>query len=310
MDPSPTATPRDATAPDLSVIVLNWNAREDLRRCLASVEAHPPAHDVRIVVADNDSHDGSAEMVAAEFPQHVLVRHPRNAGFGAGNNRALPLATGRYVMFLNPDTVVWERAFDALIDYGDAHPDVGILGAKLLNPDGSLQYSCRRFPNLGTGFYRNTPLGRMLPGNRWTSDYLMRDFDHASPLDVDWVSGAALVIRREALQELKGFDEDFYMYCEDVDLCMRAHRAGWRVVYIPDAVITHVIGRSSDLVPARMTYEFHRSMYTFYRKHYAASTPLFVRPLILPGIVARAVGQIARYRWRRWKKLWSARRAK
>lgn len=294
--------------PDLSVIVLNWNARDDLRRCLASIDAHPPARDVRVVVADNDSHDGSAEMVAADFPHHLLVRHPRNAGFGAGNNRALPMASGRYVLFLNPDTIVANGAFDALIAFADTQPDAGVFGAKLLNPDGSLQYSCRRFPNLGTGFYRNTPLGRLLPGNRWTSDYLMRDFDHETPRDVDWVSGAALMVRREALQRLKGFDEDFYMYCEDVDLCMRAHRAGWRVVYVPQSVITHVIGRSSDLAPARMTYHFHRSMYTFYRKHYAAGTPLVVRPFILPGIVARAVGQIARYRWRYWKKRLAARR--
>ena len=198
------------------------------------------------------------------------------------------------------------------------NPDIGILGPKLLNADGTLQYSCRRYPNLATGFFRNTPLGRLFPKNRFTADYLMQDWDHATPRDVDWVSGAALMIRRSLLDQIGGFDEDYYMYCEDVDLCWRANHAPcsistydksdlqiarirsassntapiepltWRVTYLPDAVIYHYIGKSSDMVPTRMTYEFHRSQYLFYKKHYVTHTPLLLRPIILPGIVLRA----------------------
>jgi hypothetical protein len=247
-------------------------------------------------------------MVAAEFPQVHLHVNPTNLGFGAGNNRAIQAATGRYVLFLNSDTRVTEGALDALVDFADATPDLGALGPKLLNADGSLQYSCRRYPNLGTGFFRNTPLGRLFRRNRFATDYLMSDWDHATPRDVDWLSGAALMVPRDVLERTGGFDEGFYFYCEDVDLCKRIHDLGLRVVYYPDAVIYHIIGRSSDKVPTRMTYEFHRSMYRFYRKHYAAKTPWLVRPLILPGIVARASGQIVRYRWRNLKRRLRGRR--
>jgi GT2 family glycosyltransferase len=283
---------------DLSVIILNWNTHDELSNSLRAIFAQPHRRAIEIIVADNASNDGSAQMVVGEFPQTRLLQHPRNLGFGGGNNAAVPATSGRYVLFLNSDTIVTDGALDALVDFADATPDAGIIGPKLLNQDGSLQYSCRHFPNLGTGFFRNTPLGRLFPGNHFNRDYLMRDFDHNTVRDVDWVSGAAMLIRREALKATGGFDEAFYMYCDDVDLCYRVHKAGWRVVYYPDSVIYHLIGRSSDRVPTRMTYHFHKSMYRFYRKHYARDTPLLVRPLILPGIVARAMGQIVRYRWR------------
>ena len=293
---------------DLSLIILNWNTRDDLRLCLQSITSQAHRHTLQVIVADNASGDGSREMVAAEFPQVHLHVNPTNLGFGAGNNRAIQAATGRYVLFLNSDTRVTEGALDALVDFADATPDLGALGPKLLNADGSLQYSCRRYPNLGTGFFRNTPLGRLFRRNRFATDYLMSDWDHATPRDVDWLSGAALMVPRDVLERTGGFDEGFYFYCEDVDLCKRIHDLGLRVVYYPDAVIYHIIGRSSDKVPTRMTYEFHRSMYRFYRKHYAARTPWLVRPLILPGIVARASGQIVRYRWRNLKRRLRGRR--
>ena len=283
---------------ELSVIVLNWNTADETLACLESIYSQVHRHAIEVIVADNASSDRSREVVPQRFPQATLVAHSTNLGFCAGNNRAVAASSGRYVLFLNSDTVVAKGALDSLVNFADANPDVGIVGPKLLNLDGSLQYSCRRFPNLGAGFFRNTPLGRLLPQNRFTTDYLMSDWDHASVRDVDWVSGAALMIRREALEELGGFDESFYMYCEDVDLCYRAHQASWRVVYFPDAVIYHIIGRASNKVPTRMTYMFHRSMYRFYRKHYARTTPFYIRPIILPGLALRASGQLVRYRWR------------
>lgn len=291
---------------DLTIIILNWNAREDLRICLESIFEQKPRYAWEVIVADNASSDRSGEMVEAEFPRAHLMRFPTNLGFCAGNNRAVPQKPGRYVLFLNPDTRVTPCALDGLIEFADAHADAGIVGPKLLNRDGSLQYSCRSFPDLGAGFFRNTPLGRLFPRNRFTRDYLLTDWDHAAVRDVDWVSGAALLIRREALEQTGGFDEGFYMYCEDVDLCYRAHERGWRVLYYPDSVIYHTIGRSTDKVPTRATYYFHTSMYRFYKKHYARRTPLYIRPLIIPGLVARASGQIARYRWRNIKRRFKA----
>jgi GT2 family glycosyltransferase len=296
---------------DLSVVILNWNTCALLEKCLRSLVCPHRGIDVEIIVVDNASGDNSREMVRREFPQVNLIVNPKNVGFGAGNNVAVPQASGRYVLFLNSDTVVMDGALSAMVSYADANSDIGILGPKLLNGDGSLQYSCRRYPNLATGFFRNTPLGRLFPKNRFAADYLLQDWDHATPRDVDWVSGAALMMRCELLDKIGAFDEDYYMYCEDVDLCWRANHTPladatdehtWRVTYYPDAIIYHLIGKSSDQAPTRMTYEFHRSQYLFYRKHYAASTPLLVRPLIPIGIALRAVGTMSRYRIRYWQR--------
>ena len=293
---------------DLSVIILNWNTQDLLEKCLRSLECPQTGLDFEVIVVDNASEDRSREMVRALFPEVKLIGNPMNIGFGAGNNVALPTAEGRYVFFLNSDTVVLEGALAALVGYADAHPDLGIVGPKLLNADGSLQYSCRRYPNLGTGFFRNTPLGRLFPNNRFNTDYLMTDWDHATPRVVEWVSGAALMMRRSLLDEIGSFDEDFYMYCEDVDLCWRVNHAPrsegatWHVAYLPDSVVYHLIGKSSDKVPTRMTYEFHRSQYLFYKKHYRATTPWPVRPLIPIGIGLRATGQMIRYRLLYWRR--------
>lgn len=285
-----------AEALDLSVVILNWNTHDDLRRCLKSYFEHPPACRAEVIVVDNASEDDSVAMVRSGFPAVRLLQNERNLGFGAGNNRAIPLCRGRYVLFLNSDTILTPGALDALVSYADTRPDAAVFGPKLLNADGSLQYSCRSFPNLGTGFFRNTPLGRLFPKNRFAMDYLMSNWDHNTPRDVDWVSGSALMIRADVLRHLGGFDEGFFMYCEDVDLCYRVHELGLKVAYYPGSVLYHIIGRSSDLVPTRMTFEFHRSMYRFYKKHYRRRTPLLVRPLILPGLVLRASGRLVRYR--------------
>lgn len=339
---------------DLSIIILSWNTCALLEQCLRSLQCPQGDLNFEVVVVDNASEDDSRNMVQERFQNVRLVVNSYNVGFGAGNNSGIPATSGRYILFLNSDTVVLEGALARMVAYADAGPDIGILGPKLLNTDGSLQYSCRRFPNLATGFFRNTPLGRLFPNNRFAGDYLYKEWDHAAPRDVEWVSGAALMIRRALVDLIGAFDEEFYMYCEDVDLCWRAnHRRlsdasidkpidkpravvsdsglsgdskgnsapsavatvtqpaehletaaeNWRVVYLPEAVIYHHIGRSSDKVPTRMTYEFHRSQYLFYKKHYAATTPFFLRPIIPVGISLRAVGQLARYRFRHWKRL-------
>ncbi len=290
---------------DISVVILNWNTERLLRRCIASIKSSTKTGvDYEIIVVDNASEDGSRAMVTSEFPDVKLVTNKKNIGFGAGNNRGAALARGRYILFLNSDTEMHEDCLLKMMRYADEHLEVGIIGPKLLNTDGSLQYSCRHYPNLATGFFRNTPLGRLFPANRHNSDYLMSSWDHATNRNVDWVSGAALMIRRETANEVGMFDEDYFMYCEDVDLCRRVNMArrsmapeeNWKVTYVPSASITHFIGRSSDKVPTRMTYEFHRSQYLFYRKHYLHSTPIVLRPLIPVGIIMRALGQLIRYR--------------
>ena len=190
----PLLAPPISTQPDLSVVILNWNARDYLVAALASLTAQEWQHAIEVIVVDNASHlDDSVATVRRDFSSVQLIANTMNVGFSAGNNIGLRAARGRYILFLNPDTVVHPGALDTLIDWMDAHPQVGACGPKLLNPDGSLQASCRAFPSLGAGFFRNTPLGRLFPNNPWTRSYLMQDFAHDRETAVDWLSGSAPV---------------------------------------------------------------------------------------------------------------------
>lgn len=272
----------------LTVQIVNWNAREPLRAALRSILAHPPRFPYEIVVLDNASSDGSVQMLEKEFPEVRLLVSEQNLGFSRGHNLAARAAQGKYLFILNPDTEVIPPALELLVDYAEQHPEVAILGPKILNPDGSLQYSCRRFPNPTAALFRNTPLGKLFPNNPYTRDYLMTDWDHNSIREVDWVSGAALFIRRAVYEQLGGFDERFFMYCEDTDLCYRAWQAGYTVVYYPEPKIVHAIGRSTDLVANKMIITFHKSMYLFYKKHYARKTFLLLRPLVPVALALRA----------------------
>ncbi len=279
---------------DLAVIIVNWNAREDLRACLISLYAAPKPHlDYEVWVVDNASADGSAAMVAAEFPAVHLRANADNLGFSKANNQAIAETNSRYVFLLNSDAKIHPGALDALVADGESHPGAAILGPKVLNPDGSVQYSCRRFPSLGAGFFRNTYLGRLFPNNSFARDYLMTNFDHASEMPVDWVSGCAMLIRRSAIEKIGTLDERFYMYCEDVDICQRAWDAGLEVVYVPDAVVTHAIGRSSDKNADKMIREFHRSWYEYDLKRHPKSSGLR-RAAVYCGLWLRAAVRIAK----------------
>lgn len=287
---------------DLSICILNWNTAPDLRRCLASVAGAGGNAPVReIIVVDNASTDGSADMVRAEFPGVRLIENSVNVGFAAGHNRGIRASSGRYVLLLNADTVVHEGALAALVASADAHPRAAAVGPRLLNADGSLQHSCRRFPRLVYGLFRKAPLGRLLPENRFDREYLMRDLDHSKECFVDWVSGAAVLLRREAIDQVGVLDEGYYMYCEDVDWCYRAHQCGWRVLYAPQAVVTHLHGRSTDMRPFAMSYQFHRSMVRFYRKHYARRWPAVLRWLPEMGIWLRAGIVLAEHALQWWR---------
>jgi GT2 family glycosyltransferase len=278
-----------AAAPDLTVCIVSWNTCADLRQCLASVFACEGEVAFEVIVVDNASTDGSPDMVRREFPAAQLIANPVNLGYAVANNQALRLARGRYRLLLNSDTVVHGGALAAMVRFMDARPDAAAVGPRILNPDQTLQYSCRRFPRLATGLFRKVPLGRLIPDNRWNREYLMSDWRHDAVREVDWISGAAMCLRPQALEQVGLLDEGYYMYCEDLDWCYRARQAGWKIYYLPQAVVTHAIGRSSDQRPLRMVAEFHRSMLRFYRKHYAAHVPLLLRPFVPVGIVMRAV---------------------
>ena len=283
----------------IRVCIVSWNAKNDLRACLRSLPlaALDPAT-VETVVVDNASADGSADMVEAEFPNVRLIRLAENTGFSGGNNVALENLTADYAFLLNSDAVCHPGAIDALIAFADRTPDAGLIGPKVLNPDGTIQYSCRRWPTFAAGLFRNVYLGKLFPNNRPAADYLMQDFDHAHTLDVDWLSGCALMIRKKCLDNIGLLDgATFFMYCEDMDWCKRGHDAGWRVVYAPESVVTHAIGKSSDKAADRMILEHSRSMWKFFQKHkafFADRVPMLLRPFIKPAIFLRAYVRIAR----------------
>jgi len=274
---------------DLSVTICSWNTCEDLRACLQSLREVRDEANFETLVVDNASADGSAMMVAIEFPEVRLLAQTTNLGFTGGHNLALKERRGHHGMLLNSDTIVHQGALRALVHFLEANPKAGVVGPKLLNPDGSLQFSCRTFPNPVAAAFRNTFFGRLFPKNHYTRDYLMQDWDHASVRDVDWVSGAALVARGELIDQIGGLDPSFFMYCEDVDYCKRAGAAGYRVVYVPDGVITHAIGRSTDRAANRMIIRFHRSMFRYYVKHQLNESPWLLRPGLY-GFAALALG--------------------
>ncbi len=283
---------------DLSVVIVSFNARDYLRRCLGSLYEHTEGIAYEVIVVDNASWDGSAEMVESEFPQASLIRCSANVGFAAACNRGIVQAKGEFILLLNPDTEIADNAFAPMVAYCRQQPQVGILGPKLLNSDGSLQLSCRRFPSHLTGlFNRQSILTRLLPRNRFSSRYLMSDWNHDSIAEVDWLSGACTLLRRQMLADIGLLDEGFFMYIEDVDICYRAHQGGYRVVYFPQAMVTHHIGRSSDTLPNRSILQWHRSMWRYYRKHMRSN--LLLDGLTLAGIGARCGYQLVLQNGRR-----------
>jgi GT2 family glycosyltransferase len=280
----------------LSIVIVSWNVREDLRECLQSLlrdeGSRLESGEIEIIVVDNASTDGTAEMVNLEFPQVKLLVNSQNLGYTKANNIGINHSRGKYVLMLNPDTVVHQGALQALIDCAESHPEAGIIGAKLLNPDGSVQRSARSFPDIGAGLFRNTFLGRLFPNNPFVRRYLLTDFGYDEVREVDWVSGAAMLVRRDLIERIGGLDERFWAYCEDVDLCWRAWQAGYKVLFCPNAVITHKVGRSSDqrLVPSLI--QHHKSMWLFYLKNYRHRYPLLLFPLIGLGILLRLAGAL------------------
>lgn len=269
----------------LSLIIVSWNVQQDLRACLDSLAPNGDTpHE--IIVVDNASADGTVEMLPRNYPHVTLIANADNRGFAAANNQGLEIARGRFLLLLNPDTIVPAGALATLVAFAEAHPEAGVVGPRLLNADGSLQHSCRRFPTVRAALFRHTFLGRLFPEAHWMREYLMSDWSHDEPRAVDWVSGAALLIRREAFTQVGGLDAAFYWGSEDVDYCWRMHRAGWQVLYTPQPAITHLIGRSTDQVPIRTIIRTHRSMQQLYAKHLARNA--FTRTLVTAGIWLRA----------------------
>ena len=279
---------------DLTISIVNWNTVDELRGCLKSVLGQDGSVSFETIVADNASSDGSADMVISDFGDRVkLIRNSANVGFGAAHNQAIRLSRGRHVLLLNPDCrLLSGDVLGRLVRFMDESPDVGMLGPKMLNPDGTLQYSARRFPTMFAAVFRHTVLGKLFPDNRFVREYMMTDWDHAQTTDVDWLSGSALMVRRETFEDIGLLDERFFIYCEDVDWCKRAHQSGWRVVYFPLVSVSHRIGAASDQNPIEMIKQHHNSMMKYFLKHDARSPKILLAPLVMLGLRLRTRARI------------------
>jgi N-acetylglucosaminyl-diphospho-decaprenol L-rhamnosyltransferase len=280
---------------DLTVVIVSWNVRELLRGCLRSLAGGPrPAGGTEVVVVDNASADDSAAMVVDQFPDVRLIANGENRGFTAANNQGITVARGRYVLILNPDTEVVGDALAALVAYADAHPDVGVVGPQLLNPDGTVQPSRRRFPTLATALFESTWLQPLAP-RRLLERYFVQDRPHDRVQDVDWVDGAALMVRREALGRVGLLDEGFFMYSEELDWCRRFRMAGWRVVYLPTARIVHHRGKSSEQVVAARHIHFQTSKVRYFRKYHGIAVAETLRMFLLGNYVGQLALEAAKW---------------
>ncbi|HEX6513533.1 MAG TPA: glycosyltransferase family 2 protein, partial [Chloroflexota bacterium] len=248
--------------PDVSVVVVSYNVRELLAACLESVYRQQLSHRMDVWVVDNASRDGSAEMVRQRFPQVRLVANQDNMGFAPANNQAITASCGRYVLILNPDTEILSGSLDRAIDYLDAHHDVAILGVRLVNPDGSFQHSCFRFPGLIQAFVDAFPLHPRLLDSRLNGRYPIHAYERE--MEVDMCLGACFMLRRAAGLQ---FDPAYFMYVDEVDLCWRLQAAGWKVRYIPELTVLHHAGASTRQRSEAMKAQLLHSRRIFNRRH-------------------------------------------
>jgi GT2 family glycosyltransferase len=256
---------------NLSICIVTYRARDYLLECLRSIYEYTRQISYEIVVVDNGSRDGTAELVRDNFQSVVYVENPGNAGFSRPMNQALRAANGRYVLLLNPDTRVIDDAIQKLVQFLEDNPRVGIAGPKVLNPDGTLQKPCRRSEarpwDVFTYFLG---LADRFPHDKRFSGYYMGFIDENTTHEVHGVSGSCMLIRKDVIDQIGSFDEDYFAYQEDADYCLRARQAGWKIFYYPEARITHFGGRGGSRVqPYRSIWEWHKSYYLYYRKHFA-----------------------------------------
>jgi N-acetylglucosaminyl-diphospho-decaprenol L-rhamnosyltransferase len=283
---------------DLGIVIVNWNTRDLLHRCLETVFASQGDFQFKVVVVDNASTDDSAAMVRTDFPQAQLIASPTNGGFSYGNNlglRALGYQGAgqvsadapRYALLLNPDTEVPPNSLYGMIQFMDSRPEVGVAGPKLILADGTLDLACRRsFPTPMVSFYRFSGLSKLFPQHPRFGRYNMTFVDPDVAIEVDSVVGAYMQVRREAIQAIGLLDEAFFMYGEDLDWAFRIKAAGWKVWYHPQVTVRHV-KRAASRKSQKAQFEFQRAMLLFYRKHYQRQTPLLLHLLVMMGLLLK-----------------------
>jgi N-acetylglucosaminyl-diphospho-decaprenol L-rhamnosyltransferase len=275
------------------VVIVSYRCRELLRACLDSLRAHPPRRPMRVIVVDNASGDGTVEMLAAHYPEVTLDAASENLGFAAATNRGLRFGAAPYALALNPDTRVTEGALERMLELMDSHPEVAISGCRLERQDGTPDHAAKRsFPTPLSALGHFSGLGRGRRAPRALTGYTAPEVESGP---VDAVNGAFMLIRRRALEQVGGFDEGYWMYMEDLDLCYRLAEAGWTTWYEPRVTVTHLkAGTSGPRRSPRLNWAFHRGMYRFYHQHYAPSRPRALNAVVYAGIAVKLALALAR----------------
>ncbi len=253
---------------DLSIVIVNWRVKDLLKKCLRSIFDETKNIFFEVFVVDNNSGDGSVEMVRSRFPRVDLTASAENLGFAKGNNLAIKKTRGRYILLLNPDTEILENALEKMVRFMDAHPECGIAGCKLLNADLSLQPSVRSFPTLASQVMILLKLHHLFPYSKAMYKYLVQDFDYEKTQEVDQIMGAFMIIRREVIEKIGLLDENFWIWFEEVDFCKRAKASGWKILYTPEAKIIHHFGQSfKQILNIKKQKDFNRSLSYYFKKH-------------------------------------------
>jgi len=295
--------------PALDVVIVAYRSQELLRDCLSSLRAFPPARGAHIRVVDNASGDGTAELVQREFPEVELIASSENLGFSRANNVAIRRGEAPYVLALNPDTRITEGALDQMVELMESNGKIGISGCRLELPDHTFDHAARRsFPTPIGALAHFTGVGRSRRAPNRLAQYRAPTVESGP---VDAVNGAFMLIRRAALDQVGLFDEGYWMYMEDLDLCYRFAQAGWMTWYDPGVTVIHIkAGSSGQYRSLRLNYAFHYGMFRFYRKHYAPSASFLVRPVIYVGIAAKLGVSVVRNAGRRLLRRGRSRAAK
>jgi len=269
----------------ISIIIVNWNTRELLVDCIESIYASPPEGEFDIWIVDNYSSDGSPAMIRESYPDVNFIENDENVGFGKANNQALRKSQGDYVLLLNPDTVVKTNAISELINFLDNNPDAGIAGARLINPDGTLQISAFPFPTLFREFWRMFYLDSVV----YLSNYPMKNWNKDQAREVDTLLGACMLIRREAINQFGLFDEEYFIYSEEVDLCVRLKKGGWRLYWVPGAVVIHFAGKSIQQVSEEMFLRLYEGKVLYFRKHHSKLSVFVYKLILFAATITRLV---------------------
>ena len=283
---------------DISVIIVNWNTRDILSQCLNSLRNHPASYPMEVIVVDNASSDGSAELVREKFPEVRLIVNKENCGFAKGNNIGIQQSSGKYVCIMNSDVLVLEDTLNRMYDYMEANPRIGILGPKFyrdMERTGIDPTSCRKFPTIWNKLCEALALHKLFPGSEFFSTPEMDYFAHDSIKKVEVIAGTTWMVRRTALDEVGLMDESFFMYGEDLDWCKRFWDHGWEVLFFPEALAIHFGRSSSSKEPVRFHLEQQRSAMRYWRKHHGITGVFCIHAIGLLHHAIRLLGQMILY---------------